>query len=163
MTMSGFSLVVSDEGQMVRRGLEDLGADIPKIGRLGVYRTVQRIIKRMRQPGAGIVYPVHWDSDKQRKAFFASEGFGGGVPSTRSGEYQASFDFASLPNGYMVFNDSPGAGFIGGDYNGQGQSMIHVDRWPLFGKVVAEEAEQLPEDVLAELRLSAASHDFEVL
>ena len=37
--------------------------------------TVRRVQNRMNVEGKPITYPVQWDSPKQRRAFFATNGF----------------------------------------------------------------------------------------
>ena len=145
---------------MVRMGLQNLAAEIPQVGRLGVYRTAQRIVSRLKQPGSPISYPVHWDSDKQRVAFFASGGFGRGIPTVRSGETNGAWTLTSLSNGYEIDNQSSGSLFVYGDLFGRGQSLIHKDRWPLFKDVVDDEVGNLPDDVGAELRTAIIAEGF---
>ena len=41
---TGLNLIVQENDVMVRMGLQNLAADIPQVGRLGVYRTAQRIV-----------------------------------------------------------------------------------------------------------------------
>jgi hypothetical protein len=163
MTPSGIQLTVNENSELVRSGLQDLDADIPKVGRLGIYRTAQRIVAKMRMPGDPSTSPVNWDSEKQRKAYFASDGFGRGIPTHRSGNYQKGFQIVSLPDGYQVINDEQGAAYIGGDVTGHGQSMIHVGRWPVLANAVSVEIRELPTDVVAELRIAAAQREIEVL
>ena len=145
---------------MVRMGLQNLAAELPQVGRLGVYRTAQRIVSRLKQPGSPISYPVHWDSDKQRVAFFASGGFGRGIPTVRSGETNGAWTLTSLSNGYEIDNQSNGSLFVYGDLFGRGQSLIHKDRWPLFKDVVDEQIFWLPQDVGAELRTAIIAEGF---
>ncbi len=148
-------LTIKVEGDLVRRGLQDLGAEIPKIGRLQFYQTALRIKSRMSKPGAKPNYPINWVSVKQRKAFFASEGFGGGIPHVRSGRYEGGWDIVSLDDGYRLINRTPGAKFVGGSAYGTDQSPIHAGRWPLFRDVVEEETEKLPEAVTEQINMVA--------
>jgi|GEM_PF-3941447 len=41
-------------------------------------------------PG-GVIYPIQWKSVKQRRAFFATNGFGKGIPTKRSGTLQQAW------------------------------------------------------------------------
>lgn len=132
---------------LVRRGLEDLGAEIPKIGTQRIYLVMLRARTRLRKPGARPTYPIRWDSEKQRRAYFATDGFGRGIPYRRSGRYPKGWELAKLPNGYRIENNTPAARYIGGDYSGQGQSQIHMGRWPLFQEVVEDEIQELPPDI----------------
>ena len=45
-------------------------------------------------PGA-VARPIEWETERQRRAFFATDGFGGGIPSKRSGELFRHFDVTS--------------------------------------------------------------------
>jgi hypothetical protein len=163
MAPAGFQIVIDERAKLVRQGLEDTGAAIPLIGRQGIYRTMKRISKRLQKPGAPIFYPVNWDTDRQRKAFFATEGFGRGIPTGRSGDYQQGWRIVEkLPRGYEMTNRAEGARFIGGDFEGQGQSRIHMERWPLVFEILNEEIGKLPDDVSAELRIYAAGHNLDI-
>lgn len=105
--------------------------------------------------------PVNWDSTKQKIAFFASDGFGEGIPYVRQGSYPQSFQVAVLPMGAKISAKSP-AGAIGGTLGASGatisdlgqleswQSEIHKGRWKpllpvaraqlgkLFGRIVTK-------------------------
>lgn len=41
-----------------------------------------------------VKYPIQWKSEKQRKAFFATDGFGSGIPYRRTGHLGRSWDIA---------------------------------------------------------------------
>lgn len=147
-------LKIKVEAELVRKGLQDLGAEIPKVGRLQIYQTARRIQARMSKPGAKPTYPIHWVSIRQRKAFFASQGFGGGIPHVRRGIEQ-SWAIEKLEDGYRVVNRKPGAKFVFGSAYGTDQSPIHAGRWPLFRDVAEEETEQLPEAVHENINMVA--------
>lgn len=70
---------------------------------------------------ASVKYPIEWTSDKQRKAFFASDGFGGGIPSQRSGGVSDGWTVRGRSSGgsYVVeaSNAAPYAKFVVGDVN----------------------------------------------
>lgn len=152
--MTQLSLQV--RGELVRQGLQNLGDEIPKIGRLGIYRTAQAIQKRMKVSGSKPAGKIPWVSKKQCQAFFASEGFGGGIPHRRTNGYVDAWKIDSLGDlGYQVNNRSKGAGFVGGNAYGQGQSPIHQGRWPLFRDVADEETKKLPEEISKEIRVVA--------
>lgn len=53
-------------------------------------------------PAPPVQYPIQWTSDKQRKAFFATDGFGGGIPTVRTGKLEDSWVFD-------IHRDSDGA------------------------------------------------------
>lgn len=161
MSVNAF-LEVNEDSQLVRQGLENLAADIPKVGRLGIYRTAQRIIKHMKQSGAPSTSPVQWDSLLQMVAYFASNGFGRGIPTVRTGEYQDGWVARPMDTGYAIENMTEGAKFIGGDEYGFSQSKIHQGRYPIFANVALEEIYELPADVVDQLKLTAAEDGIEV-
>lgn len=133
--------------ELVRRGLEDIGNEIPKISRLRIYEMMQRVKKKLQAPAPKPSYPINWDSEKQRRAFFATDGFSRGIPTKRTGRHEKGWNIVKLGLGYRMENTGPGAGFIYGDYAGQGQSKIHAGRWPLFQQSVEDEVQGLPPDI----------------
>jgi hypothetical protein len=156
-------LSIKVDGQLVRQGLQNLGDEIPKIGRLQIYRTAQAIQKRMKQSGAKPSGPIPWVSKKQRQAFYASDGFGGGIPHRRTDQYVDAWKIEPLGDtGYQVNNRSKGAPFIGGNAYGQRQSPIHQGRWPLFRDVADEETRKLPEEIAKEIRVVARRNNLMV-
>ncbi len=53
-----------------------------------VQRLSSRTLVRLRQTPGPVVYPIQWTTPLQRRAFFASDGFGGGIPTRRIGKLQ---------------------------------------------------------------------------
>lgn len=117
-------------------------------------RAASRLNSRMlndlrREPGAAH-YPIRWTSERQRRAFFASNGFGGGIPYIRTGALSAAWevDFDSAEDGGVITvgNDSPAVRYVQGD----DAQMMHLDTgWPQAAPIIAGYAEQY-EDVLIE-------------
>lgn len=153
--MTQLTIGVSPNAQLVRKGLQNLSDEIPKIGRLQFYQTAMAIRRGMQVQGQTPTHPINWVSIKQRQAFFASEGFGGGIPHVRSDQYVNAWQVENIGDGYRLVNKSEGAKFIGGDAYGTNQSPIHAGRWPLFRDVSDEEIKKLPENVLREIRVVA--------
>jgi hypothetical protein len=105
----------------------------------------------MMEDGKPIQYPVQWDSPKQRAAFFASNGFGKGIPYKRTHQYRLGWKTERQPFGgqyrVLLANKSP-AGAIGGMVKGsQWQSRIHRNRWPNLLRVLWEELAKLPNEI----------------
>lgn len=149
-------LSIQVHGELVRHGLQNLDAEIPRVSRLAIYRGSQRIQQRMKKAGARPSHPIPWVSEKQRKAFFASEGFSGGIPHRRSGNYIGAWKIVQKGStGYTVLNDSKGAKFIGGNAYGLEQSPIHAGRWPLFRDEAEAEIRDLPQEIAKEITMVA--------
>lgn len=64
-------------------------------------------------------YPLEWQSDRQRKAFFATDGFGKGIPYPRSGRLQESWytrlDVQRSGLSLTLANSVPYGPFVVGD------------------------------------------------
>ena len=94
---------------------------------------VRMAVKRdlMKEPGP-VVYPIEWTSDKQRRAFFATDGFGAGIPYQRTHDLAAAWDitFDASDAGFgtvTVENPSDAAEFV----YGHRQQGFHINTgWP---------------------------------
>lgn len=80
-----------------------------------------------------VVYPIRWKSERQRRAFFATQGFGRGVPTKRMqepggvlGGYDVTLQ-ASVDSGQIdLTNDYPGAIYIVGEFQ---QPFLAINGW----------------------------------
>ena len=133
---------------IVRKGLEDLSNEIPKISRLRIYEMMRRAKARLSADAPRPSYPIDWDSEKQRRAYFATDGFGGGIPYRRTGAMPAGWEIVRVdPNGYRMENNQDNAVYVYGDYSGARQSKIHRGRHPIFQEVLENEIQGLPEEI----------------
>lgn len=106
--------------------------------------------------------PVNWDSTKQKIAFFATDGFGEGVPHVRQGRYP-NFEVTALPMGYGISAKSP-AGAIGGTIGASSptiselsqleswQSAIHKGHWKPLLPVVRKQIGDLAKTIFEKLK-----------
>jgi hypothetical protein len=135
---------------------------IPAASVWGLRAAAKRIQRRMQEPGQPVRYPIQWDSVRQRQAYFASNGFGQGIPYRRRGRYEQGWKLKANPDGAELRNSARSAPFVGGLPSGRDlspgkkQSSIHRGRWPLLRRIVDEEIKQLPDDVIERLRLEAS-------
>ncbi len=149
-------LSIQTEGTLVRNGLQNLSDEIPKVSRLAMYRASQRIQQRMKKVGAKPSYPINWASNKQRMAFFASNGFGGGIPYRRTGKYPSGWKVVQKGStGYTVTNDYEATQYIAGNAYGQNQSSIHAGRWPVLRDEADAEVKDLPDEIEREIIMVA--------
>jgi len=123
---------------LVRQGLQDLEAEVPKIGRRRVYDAINRITRAMEG------YPRERPNQKY----------------VRTGNLGASWRVVKLQDGYRVENDASNRGrryarFVVGDAYGTGQAWMHAGRWQRFRDVVEEELDTLPKEVANEIDLVA--------
>jgi len=78
----------------------------------------QRVDKTLRQEPGPVKYPIQWTSEKQRRAFFATDGFGHGIPYKRTGQYVKGWhvegDYRQGLTNIEVYNEWEGAQYVGG-------------------------------------------------
>ncbi len=146
------AFIINFHGALVQQGLEKLDADIPKVGRKRIYTRMLQIKNRLSQPGKKPDYPIPWDSEKQKRAFFATDGFRGGIPTRRTGANIRGWILQAQEDGYRLANEERGAFFIWGDlFKRKSQSNIHAGRWPLSKEVVFDELDKLPDELSADI------------
>lgn len=81
--------------------------------------------------------PYQWTSEKQRKAFFATDGFGRGIPTVRTHETSGGWTVATEDSDWTrvrIENEAEGAHWVYGD----GQQRGHAaDGWRYYWDIVA--------------------------
>lgn len=79
-----------------------------------------------RDPGP-VKYPIEWTTEKQRKAFFATDGFGSGIPFKRSNQLTDSWvvvvGYQLRENLITLYNPKSYAQFV---YPGSRQQRFHA-------------------------------------
>jgi hypothetical protein len=141
--------------QIVRQGLQDLAADVPKIGRMQLYRASQNIVRDMK------IYPAQPSGSKYVRTY----------------ELKNSFKIERLAQGYKIINDAKTraqrarkargskrshiaragqmyARYVIGDNLGQGQSQYNT-HWRLIRDVTNEEIDRLIPEVSSLIHISA--------
>jgi hypothetical protein len=159
-------LGVKVNATLVRKGLENLRKKIPLVSRQRIREVLMAMKKTLSKPGAKPTYPIRWDTAKQRRAFFASDGFGAGIPTKRgkgSGAIQRNWKVISTEYGGDLENPMSHARFVYGTYKStKAQSRIHRNRWPLLKTVASEEIAKLPKKVRESIKIVATSIGFKV-
>jgi hypothetical protein len=139
------SIAVHVEAGQVTQSLTRLGEAIPRVVNADIEKALTNARDELRIPGQKISYPVHWDSDRQRRAFFATDGFGHGIPYKRTGEYEHGWQVKQTGVGtareFTISNKTVWSKWVGGTAYGKGQSNIHAGRWPIAQEVVKLHAE----------------------
>jgi hypothetical protein len=120
------------------------------------------VVRDMSKPALPVRYPINWDSPKQQTAYFASGGFGRGIPSRGTGASEQAWQTQAIANGHLISNIGHKAVFLYGHPSGvgsgskvtaTGQSHIHAGRRPVFRRVVDAVVARLPEKILQALRI----------
>lgn len=161
-------LKIKSNARIVVKSLERLRKAIPEISRKRLYDAAVEVRAEMKEPGADPIYPIHWDSDKQRRAYFATDGFGAGIPYKRKGTYEKNWKVVPIggsnptAQGYDVVNDLPQARYIAGTSRGAKQSNIHKGRWNVFREVFDRVVAKLPKTVQRSVATVARQIGFKV-
>jgi hypothetical protein len=119
--------------ELVRRGLQDLSAEIPKIGRLQIYQTAQAIVRRMKVYPPPPTYSTY----------------------VRTGRLGAGWMITPNTNGYTTRNDTPYTKYVVGNAYGLEQAWMHQGRWNLLRDVQDEEVAKLPKAIEEEITVVA--------
>lgn len=110
-----------------------------------------RLTERMQEEEGRPALPINWDSERQRKAFFGTDGFGGGIPHVRTGEVAASWhsfiEVTKGGNGFIAGTESESAGahFTRDMHD---QSQVFMGYYPSTGDVLEEETAFIDEVLL---------------
>lgn len=112
-----------------------------------------------QQPGS-VKRPIDWTSEKQRRAFFATDGFGAGIPYRRTGRYAAGWYVNTTVTGgnieMDIGNSAPYAQFVGGSLSQRSrnealvyQQQFHANTgWGLALDSINPFLDQVREDTL---------------
>lgn len=114
-------------------------------------RVTQRFKKVPRRPS----FPYGqfpWASRKQQQAFHASNGFGRGIPTRRTGDFVRAWKLVVLPQdsgipGIGVYNPTFYRKFVTGRF----QQPFHVNRWYREADLFREANRELHTEVKADL------------
>jgi len=123
---------------IVRQGLQDLGAEIPRIGRLQIYRTEQAVVRRMKE---------YWTMGQPPE-----------LPSyQRTGTLAGGYFISPTSNGYMITNNTPYTRHVVGNAYGLEQAWMHArpGRHTLLRDVQEQEVEKLPPEIEREISMVA--------
>jgi hypothetical protein len=119
MTQLSIQVIGAD---LVRRGLQNLAAEVPQIGRLQIYQTEQAIVRRMK------IYPPPPATSRY----------------VRTGMLGSGWTITPRQDGYTISNSTPYTKYVVGTAYGTEQAWMHQGRWQLLRDVSDEEVAKLP-------------------
>ena len=146
--------------ELVRQGLQDLTAQVPLIGRQGIYDMMLDVRAVLRTPGHRPTYPIRWDTDKQRRFVLAMLTASGNLPYHRTDALPGGWDIERVSNGYRLYNSKPAAVYLFGNYEGARQSSIHEGRWPIAQQITELALQRLPADIEQNISYYARNKGF---
>lgn len=113
-----------------------------------LFETVIRIKEKLSEEGKPIRYPVQWDTERQRRAFFATNGFGAGIPYRRTHATRLGWQEERVALGTNLRGKHPAGAVFGLPGSpSTWQSRIHRGRWVYLLKVLFDELALLPERI----------------
>lgn len=113
-------------------------------------KLANRVLQRLTTIPGPPVYPIRWKSERQRRAFFASKGFGKGIPTRRTYAIVKGWHVVYLPTqtggAVSLINEVPGMQYVQGD----NVQPFHLDTgWVQRGDVVDDFIRETSEQVTA--------------
>lgn len=104
-------------------------------------------------------YPIQWQSERQRRAFFATNGFGGGIPYRRTGRVSKAWKFRIVTDeggiAFTVENTAPYAPYVLGHLRPGGrdpqQRMHKATGWKNMSPTIAFFADAAREETVRDL------------
>ena len=136
--------------------LEELQRTVRRSGALAkrafkrqVTRERTRLLSELRYTPPKPTYPLRWQSPKQRAAFFATNGFGKGIPYQRTGKMNAGWDLETIENmnalALLIINSELYTRFVVGD----DAQRMHMDTgWRQAAPVIANSRERLNDGLI---------------
>lgn len=110
-----------------------------------LFETASRIKERLSEEGKPVRYPINWDSPRQKRAFFATNGFGAGIPYRRTHQMRLGITTERVPLGTNLRIPHPG-GAVYGLPSGW-KSRIHRSTWPHLLTVLFDELSRIPAEI----------------
>lgn len=144
-------LEIGVNGEVVRQGLEDLQAEIPKIGRRRLRTVMNRIVRIMQ------AYPPERPGQTYQ----------------RTGTFFRSWKIEEITDkkygGYNIENTARSRNrkrtrygiYVVGSAYGTRQAWMHRGRWLVFRDVVDEEVKKLPQPIAEDIVMVARRKGFE--
>lgn len=139
VTVNNKSRVILNKIKFLKRSWKRKGDDV-------IIATAREMRDALNVPGKPVTYPVKWDSPKQRTAFFASNGFGAGIPYERTGRTKWTVISGFSTGEVDLFAPHP-AGAVFGMPPDFWQSRIHRGRWVELKKVLKTYLSKLPSKI----------------
>lgn len=142
-------LSVQVKADAVKNNLTKFGNGLPRAVAEPLRDAVEKARAFMARPAPHPRYPIHWDSERQRRWWFANNV----SPYVRTGNYERNWKVVQNPSsqraryGYSLVNDTPYAKYVGGNAYGYGQSQIHAGRWAVLAAVFSKFIGRLPQAV----------------
>jgi len=136
-----------DPIKRVRGGLRRAKQIAQETGQKVAQETEVNLVADLMFVPGKVKYPIQWTTEKQRRAFFATDGFGGGIPTMRTGAladaWEMHFQVQGTGFNIIVQNNKEASRFIYGSLArnlsqaARFQQRFHkTTGWPLASPIV---------------------------
>jgi len=148
--MIEFSVTVDTD---VLDAIADAAKDAPRRMNKEYAKTIKRVRQRMlddlREYPGPVKYPIRWKSERQRRAYFATDGFGHGIPYVRTNALKEGWTtrIRDRKDGavFEVANNAEYAQFVQGGY----RQPFHLDTgWETVEEIVARHREDAIDELI---------------
>lgn len=144
--------LIADDALDVLEALSDHAQRLPALTQAAYARAIRplnnRVLNEIKTVPGAPKYPIRWKSDRQRRAFFASNGFGKGIPSQRTGTLLKNWKIVGVKlkdgGGVLLENKTPYMEFV----QGTDQQPFHHDTGWVLRSTVVEKYQPVYEHVL---------------
>lgn len=147
---------ITEALKKVAKNLTDAPKNFTRLMRARGSKAAPRALARLQQIPGAPRYPIRWTTERQRKAFFATDGFGRGIPTRRSGQIAGKWKTTFMPDskgGMLILeNDDPAATFV----QGFDQQGFHADTGWVTTAQVSDQFFAEGGDSVAEIWFEAA-------
>lgn len=131
-------ITIKVNGDLVRKGLQNLSAEIPQIGRQQIRTMMNQVVRRMQE------YPAERPGQKYK----------------RTGTLFSHWKIEEISKGYQLSNTASRKGrayaqYVVGDAYGTSQAWMHKGRWNVTRDVLDQEVEKLPDVIEKEIVMVA--------
>lgn len=131
-----------ENARLVRQGLENTAAQVPRIGRKAIYDRLQKLVSKVLKK-----YPPPRPGQRYKRTF----------------RFKRSWRLTRhRDDGWMIRNDARAGKrrrrygkYVVGDAVGRGQAWMHKGRWFVMRDKVEEALSDLPKDVTKKIHLYA--------
>ena len=115
-----------------------------------IKRIRQRILDDLREYPGPVKYPFRWKSERQRRAYFATDGFGWGIPYVRTNALKDGWTthIRDQKDGavFEVVNNADYSVFVMGDWQQPG----HIQTgWNSAAEIVAKYRERATDELIS--------------
>ena len=135
--------------EAIRDAAKDSPRRMNKAYKRKIKRIRQRILDELRQYPGPVKYPFRWKSERQRRAYFATDGFGWGIPYVRTDALKDSWrtHIRDQQNGavFEVENKAPYAVYVMGDWQQPGHLQTG---WNSAAEIVARYRERATDELI---------------